>query len=130
MKQAVTFDDFRYCCPYFNNRTADGYGCDHPSQEAEDVFDGKEEKQCCCWSCPLGVEAEQEDKDNPEYSNDVDWDGLCEHDEVIEGEYLLVEVGDDATDDEKDALFLYERYVHRYDKEWLDAHNISNSLAE
>lgn len=60
----------------------------------------------------------------------IDWDGLCECGEVTEGEYLLVDVGNEATDDQKNALYSYERYIHRYDKKWLDAHNIPNSLVE
>ncbi len=46
---------------------------------------------CYCFSCPLGIEAQQEDFNNGE----IDWDGLCEDGEVSECEYLLVEVEGD-----------------------------------
>lgn len=130
MKKAVLFDSFSLNCPYFNRNKANGYGCDHPSQEDTEIDDdGKEYGRCFCFSCPLGIEAEQEDIDNPKYSKNIDWDGLCDDGEVTESEYLLVECGEDATDDEKRALFAYELDVHRYDKKWLDAHGIANSLA-
>lgn len=129
MRKAVLFENFSLNCPYFNRQKADGYGCEHPSQEETDVFDGKEEGRCFCFSCPLGIEAEQEDIDNPEYSKNIDWDGLCDDGEVTEGEYLLVECGEDATKDEQRALHAYERYIYRYDKKWLDAHGIENFVA-
>lgn len=94
--------------------------------EIDKDAEGKEYGKCYCFSCPLGIEAEQEDLSE----KTIDWDGLCECGEVTEGEYLLVDVGNEATDDQKNALYSYERYIHRYDKKWLDAHNIPNSLVE
>lgn len=126
-RKAVTFEDFSHCCPFFNSKIGDGYGCDHPLQEEKDTdAEGKEYGKCYCCSCPLGIEAEQEDLT----SNEIDWDGMCEEGEVNEGEYLLVDVGDEATEDQKNALYSYERYMHRYDKKWLDEHNIPNSFVE
>lgn len=70
---------------------------------------------CFCHSCPLGIEAEQCDKDDPEYAEKVDWDGFCDDGQVCEGEYLLIDCGDEATDDQKDALERWEAYQHQYD---------------
>lgn len=70
---------------------------------------------CFCHSCPLGIEAEQCDKDDPEYAEKVDWDGFCDNGQVVESEYLLIDCGDDATDDQKNALERWESYQHRYD---------------
>lgn len=125
MRKAVLFNDFSYQCPYFSNDTDinNGYGCEHPENEKE--LD-EDIARCYCFGCPLGVEAEQEDLTDPVI--EIDWDGLCEDGEVCECEYLLVDIGEDATDDQGKALYAYERYIHRYDKEWLDAHGIPNSL--
>lgn len=125
MRKAVLFDTFANQCDFFNSddEETNGYGCKHPNQED----DG-----CYCFCCPLGIEAEQQDltdKNHPDTIQDeIDWDGLCEDGEVTEGEYLLVNIGENATDEEKQAVYNYDRYMHRYDKEWLDAHGIENSL--
>lgn len=125
MRKAVLFDDFAFQCPFFNGEDEDsnGYGCNHTDNDSEGCF--------CC-TCPLGIEAEQEDltdKNHPDAVKDeIDWDGLCECGEVTEGEYLLVDIGDTQTEDEKNALYAYERYIHRYDKKWLDEHGIANGL--
>lgn len=125
MRRAVLFEDFAYHCPYFNDddETNNGYGCNHKENDSEG---------CYCHTCPLGIEAEQEDltdKEHPDaVKDDIDWDGLCECGEVYEGEYLLVNTDADKSEDAKNALYTYDRYMHRYDKEWLDAHNIANGL--
>lgn len=132
MRKAVSFDEFAAMCQYFNIEKANGYGCDHPKQEETDIYNGKEEGRCFCCSCPLGLEAEQidlTDKDNPDAVKDrIDWNGLCSDGTVYEGEILLVNVGDEALEEQKQALYNYERFMHRYDKKWLDAHGIQNSL--
>ena len=120
MRRAVLFDDFAYQCPFFNPENNDGYGCNHPEQR-ETREESKKEVGCCfCFSRPLGIEAEQEDLTDREHSDaikdEIDWDGLCEDGEVTEGEYLLVNTGEDATQDEKNALYSYDLYMHRYDK--------------
>ena len=134
MLRAVTFDEFSLCCPYYNPTTDvnNGYGCDHPKQEESDYDEetGKEQGKCYCWSCPLGIEAEQADltdkKNSDAVQEEIDWDGLCECGEVGESEYLLVCVDEKATSDEKNALYEYDRFIHRYDKKWLDEHDIPN----
>lgn len=122
-RKAVVFDEFARVCKYFSSATDvnNGYGCLHPMQEEmrEDSA-GEKHGCCCCWSCPLGVEAEQEDIETPK--SGIDWDGLCDDGEVTEGEYLLINCSRKASDDEKEALARYERYLHRYDPEWLKAH--------
>ena len=108
----TVFDEFAYVCPYFTSETDanNGYGCNHPDQEETQNRDGKEQGCCYCFSCPLGIEADAEDLDNP----DIDWDGLCEEREVMEGEYLMVNTGEDASLEEKEALENYIRYLNRY----------------
>lgn len=140
MRKAVIFDEFALQCPFqytfgkgFVNN---GYNCSHPKQEiVEDVgYMGKKKCGCChCFSCPLGIEAEQQDLTDPgdpdTVSDEIDWDGLCDDDdEIEESEYLLVPVGEGAGQDQIDALYAYERHMHRYDKAWLDKHGIPNSL--
>ena len=122
MRKAVLFDTFAYSCHYFNAKVANGYGCNHPSQEDKDTDEeGKEYGRCFCYSCPLGLEAEQEDLTD----KTIDWDGKCEEGEVAENEYLLVDVGNEASEDQRKALFSYDLYMNRYNKKWLDEHNIT-----
>lgn len=134
MRKAVLFDSFMYTCQFHNGETADGYGCDHPKQEETVEEDGKEVGCCYCHTCSLGIEAEQQDltdKEHPDAIKDeIDWDGLCEDGEVTEGDYLLVDAGETASEEERKAVFEYDLYMHRYDKKWLDEHGIANGLAE
>lgn len=128
MRKAVLFDEFSAQCQFFNPDTDvnGGYGCDHREQRETVGVNGKEQGCCYCHTCPLGIEAEQVDLTDPGHldavKDDIDWDGLCEDGIVTEGEYLLVNTDDNAADEEKEALYHYERYMHRYDKEWLDMH--------
>lgn len=123
MRKAVLFDVFADTCPYSYSYEDEcingGYNCKHPKQrETETTKNENEIGLCYCFSCPLGIEAEQEDltdKENPDAIQDIDWDGLCECGEVEEGEYLLVDVGETATQEEKEAMYNYERHLHRYD---------------
>lgn len=125
MRKAVLFDVFAYRCSYFNgeDEESNGYGCTHPENNSEG---------CYCHRCPLGIEAEQQDLTDRKHPDavkeEIDWDGLCECGEVAEGEYLLVNIGGTASSEEKEALYSYERYMHRYNKKWLDGHGIANSL--
>lgn len=136
MRKAVIFDDFAFQCQFFTAETGvnNGYGCNHKEQRETVEVDGKEQGCCYCHTCPLGIEAEQEDLTDREHpdaiKDEIDWDGLCEDGEVTEGEYLLVDTGDTATEDEKTALFNYDLHMNRYNKEWLDAHGIENELVE
>lgn len=128
MRKAVVFDEFAANCPFFifDTEVNNGYGCAHPEQQDKVEESGKEVGRCFCHTCHLGIEAEQEDLEEKE----IDWDGLCEDGEVTEGELLLVNICKTADEDEKQALYRYERYIHRYDKKWLDEHGIENTLAE
>lgn len=141
MRKAVLFEVFAYQCPFSytfgKGNINNGYNCKHPKQEnVEDVgYKGKKKCGLCySFSCPLGIEAEQQDltdKDDPDAIHDeIDWDGFCEDGEVTEGEYLLVDVGESATEEEKEAMWNYELYMNRYNKQWLDAHGIANSLCD
>lgn len=141
MLKVVTFDEFSSQCPYFytfgDGYINGGYNCKHPGQrKVEDVgYKGKKKcGRCYCSSCPLGIEAEQQDltdKTHPDAIQDeIDWDGLCEGGEVAEGEYLLVTVGGKATEEQKKAMWNYELYLNRYNKQWLDEHGIENSLCD
>ena len=108
MRKAVVFDEFAYVCQYFTSNTDlnNGYGCTHPEQT--------QTPGCCfCCSCPLGIEAEQADIDNP--IETINWDGLCEDGIIWESEYLLINCGEECSADEKEALRRYDEYMHRYD---------------
>ncbi len=120
------FDEFAYMCQYFTSETAvnNGYGCTHPEQEETDPDrenGGKEHGKCYDFSCPLCLMAEEEDFD-PAQHPDYDLDGAT-MDDYAEGEYVLVNVDSDASEDEKKAYASYERFLHRYDFEWLNAHS-------
>lgn len=116
-RKVALFDDFAFACPFFTNDfdVNNGYGCTHPEQdETDEDKEGIERGKCYCWSCPLGVEADEEDLDNSK----VDWDGLCSEREVSESEYIMVRLGQNASADEKSALRSYERRTQRYNLEW------------
>lgn len=141
MLKAVIFDEFSYECPYFytfgDGYINAGYNCKHPDQrEVEDAgYKGKKKCGCCFYfSCPLGFPAEQQDltdKDDPDAVQDeIDWGGICEDGKVSEGEYLLVEVGREATEEQKKAMWNYELHMNAYNKKWLDEHGILNSLCD
>ena len=112
-RRAMTFDEFATVCNYFTSDTDlnNGYGCTHPQQEDEDGC-------CFCWKCPLGIEADQEDLTNP----DIDWTDECSEEEVGESEYIVVRCDDFASADERMAVYNYDRYMHRYDQQWLKEH--------
>lgn len=124
MRKAVLFDEFSRCCQYFESSEDYGYECLHPEQEERETYNGRELGRCFSCSCPLGIEAEQEDIG----AKDIDWDGNCRDGEVFEGEYLLVTSDETATKDEQEALFSYELFMNRYNKNWLDEHGIKNHL--
>lgn len=121
MRKAVLFDEFAYQCPFFTGDTAinNGYGCKHPGQQERE--EGETAGGCHCYTCPLGIEAEQEDTECPEKA--IDWDGLCKDGEVAECECLLIDTGEMASEEQKEALREYEEYLHRYDKEYAYVHN-------
>ena len=133
MLKAVSFDEFSWVCPYAysyeDEKINNYYNCNHPKQRETETVKSKEEIGLCyCFSCPLGIEAEQQDltdKTNPDAIQDeIDWDGLCEDGVVEEGEILLVEVGETATEEQKEAMWNYEVFTHRYDDEWLTSHGV------
>lgn len=131
MRKTVLFEEFASRCPYFYSYEKEYinnyYNCNHPQQEeAEEADSGESVGKCYCFSCPLGIEAEQEDSED----KTIDWDGLCEDGMVYEGEYLLVEIGEEATEEQKQAMWNYELYMNRYNKKWLDDHGIENSLCD
>lgn len=134
MRKAVLFDEFSLQCPFGDININDGYGCGHPDQKEIIEKSGKEYGCCYCHTCPLGMEAEQQDltdKDHPDaVTEEIDWGGLCEDGEVTEGKYLLVEIGENATKEQKRAMWNYELHMNRYNKQWLDDHGIANSLCD
>jgi hypothetical protein len=122
-RKVATFDEFSYACPYFTTAydINNEYGCNHPDQKETDPDEkGIERGKCYCWSCPLGIEPDEEDFNDP----DVDWDGITREDctSSITGEfsadsdYIMVNVGTDATKDEKRAMDEYERFINRYNR--------------
>ena len=126
MKRKVArFDEFAHVCSYFTTEyeVNNGYGCLHPKQEETDPDEkGIERGKCYCWSCPLGIEPDEEDFENPE----VDWDGITREDCTssisgkfsVEGEYIMVNTGPGASKDEKTAWRDYERFINRYNPDW------------
>lgn len=119
---AAVFDIFYIPCPYFTSQYSvnNWYGCAHPEQEETDPDeDGVERGKCYCWSCPLGIEADKESL----VESDVDWSGCTPDPDCMEGEYLLVNVGDDASHDERNAWRRYQRYVNRYNPDWKEPEN-------
>jgi hypothetical protein len=123
-RKVVVFFWFAANCPHYNNETDvnNGYGCNHPEQEETDPDEnGKEQGKCYCWSCPLGVEPDEEDWNNPdvdfdgfEYENFLGGDGKW----LMDGENISVSVMPNATEDEQQALYNYEQYISRYDPAW------------
>ncbi len=119
-RKIASFDDFAYVCPYFTSNTNvnNGYGCTHQKQEETDIDEnGKKQGKCYCWSCPLGIEAEAEDADD----ENIDLCGITKE-ELAEAEgnseYILINVGPDATEDENKAWNMYEWWMNRYSSEW------------
>lgn len=82
------------------------------------------------WVWVIEFERCEKPEDEDQEEREINRDGLCEDGEVTEGELLLVNICKTADEDEKQALYRYERYIHRYDKKWLDEHGIENTLAE
>ena len=110
---AVSFDSFSHVCPFFTSKTDvnNGYGCFHDNQEEFEVDDdGKRHGKCYCWSCPLGIAADDESINDPM----VDWDGNEVEPGDVEDEYLLVRTDEIADEDEKEAMKAYRRYINRY----------------
>lgn len=124
MRKVVEFDEFSRCCKYFKSSEDYSFECMHPEQEERETYNGRELGRCFSCSCPLGIEAEQEDYGK----EDVDFDGECSDGVVPEGEYLLVASDETASKDEQEALFSYELFMNRYNKKWLDEHGIENHL--
>ena len=128
------FDAFARSCPYFDPASPvnNGYGCNHKEQEETDDYepvDPDEEGEdldgykagtygkCHCWSCPIGMEAEEEDISKPE----VFWDGLTPDPEAMENEYLMVPMHESvgANAETIDAWTRYQAYLNRYNKTWM-----------
>ena len=120
-KIAILFEDLEQICPHFNSDVEinGGYGCNHPKQEEKEEKNEVEYGCCYCFSCPLGVEAEQQDLTNPNHpdaiEDTINWNGLCEDGEVPEGEILLINDGETSNKEEKEILQLLDMYYHRYD---------------
>ena len=94
-RKAIPFDMFAGNCKYFDSDADvnNGYGCSHPEQEEK-----QEGKGCCfCFSCPLGVPADEESFEEP----DIDWDGT-EKEDVGEDDYIIVPVEPEKMSLEKD----------------------------
>jgi hypothetical protein len=92
----VCFDDFVAQCPHFYNaghRVNNGYNCAHPKQEEKSKINTEYHNAldigCCyCWSCPLGIEADEEDV--KEYGDIGD--------EYEESQWILIDNNDTEED--------------------------------
>lgn len=85
LRKAVPFDTFAGQCKYFDcsSDVNNGYGSNHPAQEEK-----QNGKGCCfCFSCPLGVPADEESFDEA----DIDWNGT-EKEDVGEDDYIIVPI--------------------------------------
>ena len=123
MRKVANFDIFSSTCPYFTSiyDVNNFYGCTHPEQ-TDFSEDKKGVKRGCCYCecCPLGITPDESDINNPE----VDWDGITRDDLVDEngdfiedsGDYIMINVGDGATEEEKVAWEKYEKYINRYNR--------------
>lgn len=84
-------NDFANRCGYFYNAYIEkniscnnGYNCNHPEQDNNEIIDGQAIGNCYCWSCPLGYEADKEDFQNPE----IDKNGWEDYED---NEFIVVE---------------------------------------
>lgn len=110
---AANFDSFSHVCPFFTTKTDvnNGYGCLHCDQDEYEVGDdGVKRGKCYCWSCPLGISADDESLDD----SNIDWDGDKPEPGDVDNEYLLVRTDETASPDEKQAWYFYQRYINRY----------------
>ena len=122
------FDLFAHTCPYFYNGAPvnNGYGCRYPEcGEAEEDDAGQLCGCCHRYTCPICCPFGEEDLDDPEL--DLDGRGRQEFFDrdggfADGGELVTVASGDEAGEEERAALLAYNRYLHRYDKEWLEKH--------
>ena len=121
-------DLFAHTCPYFYNGAPvnNGYGCRHPECGEDEEDDAGQPCGCCHrYTCPICCPFGEEDLDDPEL--DLDGRGrqeLFDRDGGFAdgGELVTVASGDEAGEEERAALLAYNRYLHRYDKEWLEKH--------
>ena len=91
-KKIEQIDAFANRCGYFYNAyikenisANNGYNCRHPEQEQMHFENGKEIGLCYSWSCPCGIEPDEEDFKNPE----IDKNGYTDFEE---GEFILIDV--------------------------------------
>lgn len=113
---------------YFYNGAPvnNGYGCRHPECGEDEEDDAGQPCGCCHrYTCPICCPFGEEDLDDPEL--DLDGRGrqeLFDRDGGFAdgGELVTVASGDEAGEEERAALLAYNRYLHRYDKEWLEKH--------
>ena len=98
----------------------------HPEcREAEEDDAGQSCGCCHRYTCPICCPFGEEDLDDPEL--DLDGRGRQEFFDrdggfADGGELVTVASGDEAGEEERAALLAYNRYLHRYDKEWLEKH--------
>ncbi len=129
-RKVASFNELAHVCPYFTTEYGvnNGYGCMHPEQEETgDDTNGIARGKCYCWSCSLGVEPDEDDFENPE----VDWDGITREDCTssitgefsVDGDYIMINIGADASEDEKTAWLNYARYMNRYNPDWKENEN-------
>lgn len=125
----VDFDIFStQGCPYFESDTSvnGGYGCRNPDcGDIEEDDDGQKMGCCRTSTCPLSCSFDEEAFLDPE----VDKDGYTAESFLNAngsitggGDYAVVSYSEDKSLPEMKALQEYQRYLHRYDSEWLSQH--------
>lgn len=123
----VDFEVLSNQCPY-NVPVEDGWACSHQDAEDAELVSLTTGKSCGCCSassCPIAAALDIEDLDDPELGMDgTERDDVCDDDGEIcdEEAYAILVCDDSASEDERLLLGLYQHYMHRYDKEWLEAH--------
>lgn len=116
----VSFDDFSRACPWFTTETGvnNCYGCQHPEQvETQPGKDGLEHGCCFNSVCPVGYLVDEEAFNDPDIDrNDFEKGDFIIDGEVIidDGDHLIINIADDASEDEKRAYTAYLKFINRY----------------
>ncbi len=75
-KKIEAINIFANRCGYFYNAFLEknvsvnnGYNCSHPNQKEIEIINNEQIGKCYCFSCPLAIEADEEDFNKSEIDN-------------------------------------------------------------